>query len=167
MKTTSLLIAAVATTWTPEPARRAAEHAKIELVAVASGGQETAFMDQTPPPSGKNPRPVLEAKVGEPIRLRYMLINTYPNKTLKDVVVHFYVAPIDRAGQEELPALKEETLILETAHDLDLRPGGRTGGRATVRIGEAGTYLVRVESTNTASDHEHFAAIDLVVRLAE
>ena len=33
----------------------------------------------------------------------------------------------------------------------------------TLKIDTPGAYLVRVESRNTHSDHEHFAAIDLVV----
>lgn len=36
-----------------------AEHAKINLDVIAPNGQQTAFVDQTPPASGKNPRPVL------------------------------------------------------------------------------------------------------------
>ena len=32
-----------------------------------------------------------------------------------------------------------------------------------VQIDKAGTYLVRVESDNSDTDHEHFSAIDLVV----
>jgi hypothetical protein len=147
----------------PIAAHRSIEHAKIELNVVSASGQVTAFMDQTPPPSGKNPRPVLQAKVNQRIKIDYMFVNDYPTKTLKDVVIHFYVAPIEKVGQKETPTLSEESLIIETAHDLDLRPGGRTGGRAVLRIDRPGVYLVRVESQNTASDHEHFAAIDLVV----
>jgi hypothetical protein len=37
------------------------------------------------------------------------------------------------------------------------------GLRQRLKIEKAGVYLVRVESENSASDHEHFAALDLVV----
>jgi hypothetical protein len=141
-----------------------AEHAKITLDLIAGGEQATSYVDQTPPDSGKNPRPVLKAKAGEPIQVKYMLTNVYPHKTLEDVVVHFYVARIDAVGQKTLPALEEgEDLVLETAFDMDFRPGGHAGGRSRFRVAKPGVYLVRVETRQTQSDHEHFAAIDLVV----
>ncbi len=142
----------------------AAEHAKISLDVKTPRDQVTANVDQTPPPSGKNPRPVIHARVGERIQVEYLFTNVYPNKTIEDVVVHFYVASIGAVGQKELPSLAGgEGLVLETAFDMDFRPGGHAGGRTTVTIDAPGVYLVRVESRETQSDHEHFAAVDLVV----
>jgi hypothetical protein len=46
---------------------------------------------------------------------------------------------------------------------MDFKPGAKAGQRHTVRIDAPGVYLIRVESGKTQSDHEHFAAIDLVV----
>jgi hypothetical protein len=142
------------------PAR--AEHAKINLDVVAPGGQQTAFMDQTPPAWGKNPRPVVKAKVGEPIKIQWMFTNVYPHKTLENVVVHFFVAREEKVGQKELPDLKDD-VVLESAFDMDFKPGSKAGQRHTLRIDAPGVYLVRVESRQTQSDHEHFAAIDLVI----
>jgi hypothetical protein len=139
-----------------------AEHAKINLDVSAPGGQQTAFMDQTPPESGKNPRPVLKVKVGEAIKVQYLLTNVYPHKTLENVVVHFFIAKEQKVAQKELPDLRGD-VVLETAFDMDFKPGGKAGARTTVRIDTPGVYLVRVETKNTQSDHEHFAAIDLVV----
>lgn len=139
-----------------------AEHAKINLDVATAGEQQTAHVDQTPPASGKNPRPVVHARVGEPIRVQWMLTNVYPNKTIEDVVVHFYIAPEEKAGQKDLPVLGDDA-VLETAFDMDFQPGGKAGGRQTIRIDRPGVYLVRVETRQTQSDHEHFAAIDLVV----
>jgi hypothetical protein len=139
-----------------------AEHAKINLDVVAPSGQQTAFVDQTPPESGKNPRPVLKAKAGEPIKMQWMFTNVYPHKTLENVVVHFFIARQDKVGQKELPELTGD-VVLETAFDMDFKPGGKAGGRNTVRIDSPGAYLIRVESRQTGSDHEHFAAIDLVI----
>ena len=144
------------------PAR--AEHAKINLDVVAPGGQKTAFVDQTPPASGKNPRPVLKARVGETIKVRWLFTNVYPHKTLPDVVLHFYIARQQKVGQKEPPDLsREENVVLETAFEMDFKPGAKAGGRNTVTIDTPGVYLVRVESRQTGSDHEHFAAIDLVI----
>jgi hypothetical protein len=140
-----------------------AEHAKINLDVTTKGGKQTAHVDQTPPASGKNPRPVARCRAGEAVQVEYLLTNVYPHKTLEDVVVHFYVARIDAVGQKNLPDLSGDGVVLETAFDMDFRPGGHAGARASLRIDAAGVYLVRVETRNTQSDHEHFAAIDLVV----
>jgi hypothetical protein len=144
------------------PARARAEHANIRLDVTASKEQRTAFMDQTPPDWGKNPRPVLRAVVGEPIKIQWMFTNIYPHKTLENVVVHFFVARQAKVGQNELPELNED-VVLEAAFDMDFKPGAKAGQRNTLRIDAPGVYLIRVESRNTQSDHEHFAAIDLVV----
>ena len=145
--------------WTA-PAR--AEHAKITLDVSTSRGQETAFVDQTPPASGKNPRPVLKVKAGEPIKVQFMLTNVYPHKTLENVVVHFFIARESKVGAKELPDLNGE-MILESAFEMDFKPGAKAGQKNTIRIHAPGAYLVRVETRQTNSDHEHFSAIDLVV----
>ena len=152
-----LALAAVAT-------RARAEHAKIELNLSAAKGQQTAFVDQTPPPSGKNPRPVLKARAGETVSYQFVLTNVYPHKTLENVVVHFFVARQEKAGQKELPDLSREgDVALEAAFDMDFKPGAKAGQRGRFQIDAPGVYLVRVETRQTQSDHEHFAAIDLVV----
>jgi hypothetical protein len=139
-----------------------AEHAKINLEVSSGNDKQTAFVDQTPPDSGKNPRPVLKARAGEPIRIQWMLTNVYPHKTLENVVVHFFVARQEKVGQKELPDLRGD-VVLETAFDMDFKPGAKAGQRNTLRIEAPGVYLVRVESRQTQSDHEHFSAIDLVI----
>jgi hypothetical protein len=143
-----------------------AEHAKITLDVATTHEQVSAFVDQTPPDSGKNPRPVLKAKVLEPIRINYLLTNVYPHKTLENVVVHFFIAPQKKIGQKELPDLKGD-VVMESAFDMDFKPGSKAGQRSTLRITTPGVYLVRIETRNTQSDHEHFAAIDLVVTESE
>jgi hypothetical protein len=139
-----------------------AEHAKITLDVESGGKKATAFVDQTPPASGKNPRPVLKVKAGEPIKIQWMFQNTYPNKTIKDVVVHFFIAPESEVGQKALPTLGDD-VVFESAFDMDFKPGAHAGGRQTLTISRPGTYLIRVESLQTQSDHEHFSAVDLVV----
>ena len=91
-----------------------------------------------------------------------MLTNVYPHKTLENVVVHFFIARQKKVGQKELPDLKGD-VVMETAFDMDFKPGGKAGQRSTVKIDAPGVYLIRIETKNTQSDHEHFAAIDLVV----
>ncbi len=143
-----------------------AEHAKISLEVATAREQVAAFVDQTPPDWGKNSRHILKAKVNEPIRINYLLTNVYPHKTLENVVVHFFIAPLKKAGQKELPDLQGD-IVTEAAFDMDFKPGSKAGQRMTVKIPTAGVYLVRIETRNTQSDHEHFAAIDLVVTEAD
>ena len=139
-----------------------AEHAKINLDVSTGRENVSAFVDQTPPEWGKNPRPVIKATVNQPIRVQYLLTNVYPHKTLENVVVHFFVAQQNKVGQKELPELKGD-VVMETAFDMDLKPGAKAGQRSTFRIDAPGVYLIRIETKNTQSDHEHFAAIDVVV----
>jgi hypothetical protein len=139
-----------------------AEHAKISLEVVTPKEHKTAFVDQTPPDWGKNPRPVLKAKVNDPIKVQWSFTNVYPHKTLANVVVHFYVAREEKAGQKETPDLRGE-VVAESAFEMDFKPGAKAGQRQSFRIDAPGAYLIRVESRQTQSDHEHFAAIDLVV----
>jgi hypothetical protein len=139
-----------------------AEHAKINLDVTVGRETATAHVDQTPPDSGKNPRPVVKAKVNEPIRINYLLTNVYPHKTLENVVVHFYIARQEKVGQKELPDLKGD-VVTESAFEMDFKPGSKAGQRTMLKIDTPGVYLIRVETRNTQSDHEHFSAIDLVV----
>jgi hypothetical protein len=139
-----------------------AEHAKINLDVATGRDNVSAFVDQTPPEWGKNPRPVIKAKINEPIRVQFLLTNVYPHKTLENVVVHFFIARQKKVGQKELPDVKGD-VVMETAFDMDFKPGSKAGQKSTVKIDAAGVYLIRVETRNTQSDHEHFAAIDLVV----
>ncbi len=146
-----------------------AEHAKISLEVVSSRGRETAHVDQTPPDSGKIPRPVVKAKAGETIKIDWEFTNVYPHKTIESALLYFYVAKEAKIGQKELPDLSEksEAVIVQTAFEMDFKPGGRAKGHHKVKIDEPGVYLVRLQTVKTQSDHEHFAAIDLVVEPAE
>ena len=45
----------------------------------------------------------------------------------------------------------------------NFKPGAKAGQKNTLRIATPGVYLIRVETRQTNSDHEHFSAIDLVV----
>ena len=139
-----------------------AEHAKVTLDVESGSKKETAFVDQTPPQSGKNPRPVLKVKAGDTIKIQWMLQNVYPHKTLEDVLVHSFVVKQTKAGQKEIPSL-EGDVEMETAYRMDFKPGGKSGARCKLKITEPGVYLVRVETRDTQSDHEHFAAIDVIV----
>jgi hypothetical protein len=50
---------------------------------------------------------------------------------------------------------------------MDFKPGAKAGARNSFKVDKPGVYLIRVESRQTQSDHEHFAAVDLVVEEAK
>ena len=114
-----------------------AEHAKIQLEVAGRRDQVAAYVDQTPPEWGKNPRPVLKVRPNEPVKVQFLLTNIYPHKTLENVVVHFFVVRQQKAGQKEIPDLKGE-LVLESAFDLDMKPGKKVGQRFDVQDRRAG-----------------------------
>ena len=161
IRLTALLSAVVLLTYGAATAH--AEHAKVELTVTAGDRTVTSFVDQTPPAIGKTPRPVLEVKAGEPIRVQWYFQNVYPNKTLENVVVHFYVAKAEKVGQKDLPDTSGD-VELETAFDMDFKPGAKAGARSRFVIDKPGVYMMRVETLQTQSDHEHFSAIDIVVK---
>jgi hypothetical protein len=160
MRSTVLFLVFLATS----PVSAFFEHAKITLDVTTKGETTTAYVDQTPPDHGKNPRPVVKVKAGDPIKINWMLTNVYPHKTLENVVVHFYVAREEKVGQKPTPDLGvEANVVMESAFEMDFKPGAKAGVRNTLKIDKPGVYLIRVESKQTQTDHEHFAAIDLVV----
>jgi hypothetical protein len=163
-----IAFALVVSVFAANPAPSRAEHAKITLDVTAKGEPVTAYVDQTPPEHGKNPRPVVKVKAGEPIKINWVLTNVYPNKTLENVVVHFYIAKQQKVGQKPTPDLGDEAnVVMESAFEMDFKPGAKAGARNTLKIDKPGVYLIRVESRQTQSDHEHFAAVDLVVEEAK
>ena len=46
---------------------------------------------------------------------------------------------------------------------MTFKPGTKAGQKSTIRLDTPGVYMIRIESRETQSDHEHFAAVDLIV----
>ena len=151
------------------PLAASAEHAKINLrvlrVDAQSGkttDEATAASDEEPPAGGVNPRPVFKTKIDEPLLLQFIITNVYPHGELKDVTIRYFLVRQDKVGQKKLPDLEKGT-ITQGRFVLNLKPKARVGARVAFTIPEPGVYLLRVQTANTKSDHEHFSAIDLVV----
>ena len=53
--------------------------------------------------------------------------------------------------------------VTKGSFTLNFKPKARVGARVAFKIKEPGFYLLRVHTTNTNSDHEHFSAIDLQI----
>jgi hypothetical protein len=144
-----------------------AEHASINLRVLRVDAESSktldeakAVADEEPPAGGINPRPICKVRVNEPLLLQFILTNIYPHGELKDVTVRYFVVREDKAGQKKLPDLSKGTVV-QGSFNVNLRPKARVGARAAFTIREPGVYLLRVDTANTKSDHEHFSAIDI------
>jgi hypothetical protein len=149
-----------------------AEHARIDLKLIrvdpnsgADGDSVSAAADQEPPSGGFNERPLLKVNAGEPLALQFVLTNTYPHGVIKNATVRYYVASEEKPGRQSKAELKKGT-VTDGQFTLNLKPKCRVGARTAFSIKEPGFYVLRVETLNTASDHEHFAAIDVQVEKA-
>ena len=74
----------------------------------------------------------------------------------------YYVVREEKRGQKGVPDLTQGT-VTEGQFKMNFKPGCRVGSRVAFRIKEPGVYLLRIETLNTDSDHEHFSAIDVRV----
>ena len=94
---------------------------------------------------------------------QFILTNAYPHGELKEVIVRFFVVREDKAGQKSLPNLAKGSTVTEGSFKVNLKPKARVGARVAFSIRQPGVYLLRVDTSNTKSDHEHFSAIDIQV----
>ena len=138
------------------------EHVAIDLQVIGSQDRQEAFADREPPPGGVNPRPRLTVNAGEPLVLQAILTNVYPHGVRKDVTMRYYVVRTGAFGETQVPP--PEAAVTQGSATLNFKPKARVGVRLKMRINEPGIYMVRVDTLNTDSDHEHFSAIDLEVK---
>jgi hypothetical protein len=136
-------------------------------VSVRSEGRETKTerTDESPAGGRKQPRPVVELEHDKPLVLSWHSESKDKSETYEDVLMHFFVVEEKRVGQTEVPKLSTG-VIYEGALTMDFRPRDATDWRATLKIANPGNYLLRVETIGMAPKHghEHFAAMDLVVK---
>src|SRR4051812_4104860 len=166
MKLTYLMACLALAAW---PLSSRAEHAEIDLKLIhldpVRGVERetvTATADQEPPAGGRHERPLATVRAGEPLAQEFFLTNTYPHGVKKDVTVRYYVVREEKRGQKTVPDLSKGT-VTEGQFKMNFKPGCRVGARVRFHIKEPGIYLLRVETLNTDSDHEHFSAIDVQV----
>jgi len=72
------------------------------------------------------------------------------------------VARREKVKQKEVPDFRRD-MVTKGQFQLNFKPMTRVGARVAFTIPEPGIYMLRVDTINTASDHEHFSAIDLQV----
>jgi hypothetical protein len=139
-----------------------AEHFNISLTIEGSGDRAEAYADSSPPAEGLNPRPVFHGRVGDPLTLQFFMTDGNPHDLLEGVTVRYYVVREREIAQTEVPTLGAGVVVQGTFL-LNFKPNAKTGLRQRIRITEPGAYLLRVQSENSGSDHEHFSAIDLKI----
>ena len=139
-----------------------AEHYAISLTIESAHERGEAHADTDPPPQGVDARPACHVKAREPLTLQFFLSSNFPHGIKKGVTIHYYIAP-EKAAGVKAPRQPGKPAILEGSFLMDFKPDGRVGLRQQLHIDRPGAYLVRVESEHSDSDHEHFAALDLVV----
>ena len=138
-----------------------AEHFNITLSVQGAHDRAEAHSDNDPPPQGLNPRPVCHARANEELTFQFILTSNFPHGTKKGVTIRYFIVPQKRAGTKESPRVDQT--VTEGTFLMDFKPDGRVGIRQRLRIERRGDYLVRVQSEHSDSDHEHFAALDLVI----
>jgi hypothetical protein len=140
-----------------------AEHFEIELTLATARDKARSTADTSPPPQGRHPRPVLHARKGEPLVLQFFMSSNFPHDAIKGVTVRYFIVPERKAGQDDVPPINDGA-VLDGHFLMDFKPDtGKVGLRQQLRVDKPGSYLVRVQSENSDSDHEHFSALDLVV----
>ena len=147
---------------TISPAR--AEHFEIHLTVSSAADTAMAFADTNTPerPQGFKPRPVCKAKAGEELTFQFFFQSNFPHDPIKNVTVRYYIVPQAKVASDKVPG--RENAVMQGNFVLDFKPTtGKVGLRQRLTIATPGVYLVRVESENSDSDHEHFSALDLVV----
>jgi hypothetical protein len=136
-------------------------------VTAKSDGRETQTDRTNESPSQKRtpPRSVMEVDRNADVLLSWHAENTGKSDAFEDVLVHFFVVEERRTGQIQIPKLSTG-VVYEGAITMDFRPRDKADWQMTLRIPDAGSYLVRVETIGMAPKHghEHFAAMDLVVK---
>jgi hypothetical protein len=146
------------------PAARAS-HFTIDLTTRAGKASQTAHAETAVPGARPKARPVLEVKAGQRITAHWTLRNADAKATFKDVIVHFVAVREVALGQAAVPKL-DKGVAAESALTMDFRPGDHSEGELSFTLDRPGSYLLRLETRGAAAgaqDHEHFAALDVLV----
>lgn len=147
-----------------------AEHASIDLrimrvdpLTNKTLDEANSHADEEPPQGGVYPRPLFKCKANDPLVLQFFFTNTYPHGERKEVSVCYFVVREEKARQKNTPDLDKAVVVTRGRFVLNFKPQTRVGARVQFSIKEPGTYLLRVHSENTQSNHEHFSGIDVQV----
>ncbi|MHB8522233.1 MAG: hypothetical protein ACYDH9_15950 [Limisphaerales bacterium] len=110
-------------------------------------------------------RAVLHARVNEPLTVRWTCVSP-DGKAVPDVLVHFFVVREDRLNQAQVPDLKLDRVVVESALTMDFKDRDPAKANLSFKVDQPGTYLVRIEAQTPDATQltENFAALDLEVK---
>ena len=128
------------------------DHATGETLAEAS-----ASADTEPPQGGLHERSLFKARTNQPLVLQFFLTNRYPHGEKRAVRVRYFIVRESKARQKEVPDWRHGS-VTDGCFTLNMKPKARVGARVAFTIKKPGLYLLRVQTENTDSDHEHFSA---------
>jgi len=143
-----------------------ASHFTMDFTVQAGKAIKTAHAETAGLGIRSKARGILELTRGERVTAKWVLRSAAAKETAEDVVVHFFVVKEEKAGQRAVPKLTKDVAV-ETALTMDFKPKDKAEGELSFQIDKPGSYLLRLETIGAAKGkdaHEHFAAIDLVVR---
>jgi hypothetical protein len=145
-----------------------ADYLKIDLELKAGKATKKAKGEHAAIGVKPKERGVFEVKSGQTVTVTWTVASTAKKdkETVKDVTIHFFVVKEEKVGQTTVPKLDKDVPV-ESALTMDFKPKDRNDGELTFTIDTPGAYLLRLESIGAAvgkDGHEHFAALDLVVK---
>jgi hypothetical protein len=143
-----------------------ADHFAIDLEVKADGARKTVKADRAALGVKAKEREALTAKAGATMTVKWTVTSTAKTGVVKDVLVHFFVVKEEKLGQASVPKLDKD-VAAESALTMDFKPKDKATGELSFTIASPGIYLLRLETIGAASGadgHEHFAALDLVIK---
>lgn len=143
-----------------------ADHFAIDLKVQAGKESKTAQAETAALGSKAKKRGVLHARVGDRVIVKWTMTNKDAKTAVKNVLIHFFAVKLGEIGQKTTPKL-DKGVVAESALVMDFNPKDKTHGELSFVIDRAGPYLIRVETIGAAigdAGHEHFAALDLLVK---
>jgi len=164
MSNRTILVAILLSGFFSVPAR--ADHFTIDLEVKAGGASKTVKADRAALGVKAKEREALTAKAGATMTVKWTVTSTAKTGVVKDVLVHFFVVRQEKLGQASVPKLDKD-VAAESALTMDFKPKDKATGELSFTIAAPGIYLLRLETIGAASGadgHEHFAALDLVIK---
>ncbi len=167
MRRVTMLVAIAAVIVTGSP-RVWAEHLRFELTLESVRGKAQSDTDRS--------MPIMDVKRDEPLVLEVVVTNVYPHKIRKDTTLHYWISrqaddATPRTIDQSAPSRNRDgeatadpkALPLDGHLLVNFKPQGMAGLHQKLRMHDPGTYLVRVQSEHSGSDHEHYSQMILHV----
>ncbi len=143
-----------------------ADHFTIDLEVKTGKAKETVHAEKLEAGAKAKARAVLEVPAGQEIEIHWTVTCSAKQGMFKDVLVHFYIAKEGMIGQPGTPKIDKDAAA-ESALTMDFQPTEKAKGQMKVRLTKPGPYLLRLETIGAnkgTENHEHFAALDLLVK---